>query len=120
MGAVAALQRHIRAHIEVLVNHPQVDLGDVRHIIWGYSSPGVSAHIPIDRGQIADRIGPQMNIVLLIFLLCWVNTFLIINKAVHKLSGGGKTQPQVVGTKIKGIENSLDPVGVKAVAILHL
>ena len=61
-----------------------------------------------------------MDVVLLIFRLCRMDTFLISNKAIHKRSCGGRTQPQVIGTKIEGIENSLDPVRVKAVSILHL
>ena len=121
MGAVAALQGHLRAHIEVPVDHPQVDLGDVGHIVGGDLPSHHSGNIGIDGGQILNGIGPGMGIGVFLTILIGfgVGAVPIFHKAVHKLPGFGPAQGKIFSPEIESIKNSLDPVGIQTVTVLH-
>ncbi|MCI8648673.1 MAG: hypothetical protein HFG20_00955 [Anaerotruncus sp.] len=116
MGTVAVLQRHIRADVEVVVHHPQIDFSDVGAVVAGERPPHMRTHIGVNRGQVLNRISTQIDIILLVFILCRMHAFFIIDEAIHKRAGRGRPQPQPVRAEIDGIENSLDTGFVKAVS----
>ena len=121
MGTVSAFQRHVRSYIKITVHHPQVDFGDVGHVVRCDLPPNLRGYIGVNGGKIIDWIGSGVGVAVFFALLIdpGVGTVPVLHKAVHKLPGFGTAQGQIFGSEIQRVKNSLDPVGIKAVSVLH-